>query len=153
MWQVLQLPIGFIELSEPGESQCDKTGKPRGEGKASHALHRARGTQFEQSAHDQPQVPRSGMNQPALADLFKTAEPAPSPSSRLTKVRERSFRNFASPPLQRAAFRTPDPLTVQADGTLEKAQQMAAHASSRTTNLYNRVRDDVSLEEVERVLI
>ncbi len=38
-------------------------------------------------------------------------------------------------------------------GTLEKAQQMAAHASSRTTNLYNRVRDDVSLDEVERVLI
>lgn len=38
-------------------------------------------------------------------------------------------------------------------GTLEKAQQMAAHASSRTTNLYNRVRDEVTLDEVERVLI
>lgn len=38
-------------------------------------------------------------------------------------------------------------------GTLEKAQHMAAHASSRTTNLYNRVRDEVSLDEVERVLI
>ncbi len=38
-------------------------------------------------------------------------------------------------------------------GTLERAQHMAAHASSRTTNLYNRVRDEVSLDEVERVLI
>ena len=38
-------------------------------------------------------------------------------------------------------------------GTLEKAQQMAAHASSRTTNLYNRVADEVTLDEVERVLI
>lgn len=38
-------------------------------------------------------------------------------------------------------------------GTLEKAQQMAAHASSQTTNLYNRVADQVTLDEVERVLI
>jgi len=38
-------------------------------------------------------------------------------------------------------------------GTLEKAQQMAAHASSQTTNLYNRVADTVTLDEVERVLI
>lgn len=38
-------------------------------------------------------------------------------------------------------------------GTLEKAQQMAAHASSKTTNLYNRVSDAVTLDEVERVLV
>ncbi len=38
-------------------------------------------------------------------------------------------------------------------GTLEKAQEMAGHASSRTTNLYNRAVDDISLDEVERVLI
>lgn len=38
-------------------------------------------------------------------------------------------------------------------GTLEKAQQMAAHASSQTTQMYNRVADSVTLDEVERVLI
>ncbi|MEZ5942485.1 MAG: tyrosine-type recombinase/integrase [Planctomycetaceae bacterium] len=38
-------------------------------------------------------------------------------------------------------------------GTLEKAQQMAAHASSKTTNMYNRVNDAVSLDEVERIVI
>lgn len=38
-------------------------------------------------------------------------------------------------------------------GTLEKAQQMAAHASSQTTQMYNRVADTVTLDEVERVLI
>jgi len=38
-------------------------------------------------------------------------------------------------------------------GTLEKAQQMAAHASSRTTNMYNHVQDEVTLDEVERILI
>lgn len=40
-----------------------------------------------------------------------------------------------------------------AGGTLEKAQQMAAHASSRTTNMYNRSNDAVTLNEVERILI
>ncbi len=38
-------------------------------------------------------------------------------------------------------------------GTLEKAQHMAAHASSRTTSLYDRRSDAVDLDEVERVLI
>ena len=42
---------------------------------------------------------------------------------------------------------------MMAGGTLEKAQQMAAHASSKTTNLYNRTNDVVSLDEVERILI
>jgi len=38
-------------------------------------------------------------------------------------------------------------------GTLEKAAQMANHASTRTTQLYDRRREDVSLDEVERIRI
>jgi integrase len=38
-------------------------------------------------------------------------------------------------------------------GTLEKAAAMANHASTRTTQLYNRRRDELSLDEVERVVI
>lgn len=38
-------------------------------------------------------------------------------------------------------------------GTLEIAQQIAAHESSRTTGLYDRRDDDVSLDEVERIVI
>ena len=38
-------------------------------------------------------------------------------------------------------------------GTLEKAQQMGVHASAKTTNLYNRVNDELTLDEVERVVI
>jgi site-specific recombinase XerD len=38
-------------------------------------------------------------------------------------------------------------------GTLEKAAQMANHASTRTTQLYDRRSEDVTLDEVERVLI
>jgi integrase/recombinase XerD len=36
-------------------------------------------------------------------------------------------------------------------GDLEKAQQMAAHESPRTTKLYDRRSDVVSLDEVEKV--
>jgi site-specific recombinase XerD len=36
-------------------------------------------------------------------------------------------------------------------GRLEVAQQMAAHESSRTTGLYDRRSDEVSLDKVERI--
>jgi len=36
-------------------------------------------------------------------------------------------------------------------GTLENAATMANHASTRTTQLYDRRRDDISLDEVERI--
>ncbi|MDR3440584.1 tyrosine-type recombinase/integrase [Telmatospirillum sp.] len=38
-------------------------------------------------------------------------------------------------------------------GTLEKAAAMANHASTRTTQLYDRRRDEMSLDEVERIVI
>ena len=38
-------------------------------------------------------------------------------------------------------------------GKLEIAQQMAAHESARTTGLYDRRDDEISLDEVERILI
>jgi integrase len=38
-------------------------------------------------------------------------------------------------------------------GTLERAAIMANHASTRTTQLYDRRRDDVTLDEVERIQI
>jgi hypothetical protein len=38
-------------------------------------------------------------------------------------------------------------------GTLEKAAAMANHALTRTMQLYDRRRDEVSLDEVERIVI
>ena len=38
-------------------------------------------------------------------------------------------------------------------GTLEKAAAMANHASTRTTQLYDRRRDELTLDEVERIMI
>ena len=38
-------------------------------------------------------------------------------------------------------------------GKLEIAQQMAAHESARTTGLYDRRNDQMSFDEVERIVI
>ncbi|RPJ21211.1 MAG: integrase, partial [Planctomycetaceae bacterium] len=36
-------------------------------------------------------------------------------------------------------------------GTLEKAQAIASHESPRTTKLYDRTGDEITLEEVDRI--
>jgi integrase len=38
-------------------------------------------------------------------------------------------------------------------GTLEKAAAMANHSSTRTTQLYDRRHDEISLDEIERIVI
>ena len=38
-------------------------------------------------------------------------------------------------------------------GTLEHAQRIAGHASPKTTKLYDRTADTVSLDEIERIVI
>jgi integrase len=38
-------------------------------------------------------------------------------------------------------------------GTIEKAQQIAAHESPRTTKLYDRTQDQLTLDEIERIRI
>ena len=42
---------------------------------------------------------------------------------------------------------------LEAGGTLENAQAMAAHESPRTTKLYDRTGDEITLDEVERIQI
>jgi hypothetical protein len=39
---------------------------------------------------------------------------------------------------------------LEAGGTLENAQAVAAHESPRATKLYDRTGDDIALDEVER---
>ena len=45
------------------------------------------------------------------------------------------------------------PSNPRSGGKLEAAQQMANDESARTTGLYDRGQDQVSLDEVERILI
>jgi integrase len=42
---------------------------------------------------------------------------------------------------------------LEGGGTIEKAQQIASHESPRTTKLYDRTNDQLSLEEIEKIRI
>ncbi len=42
---------------------------------------------------------------------------------------------------------------IRNGGTVEKAAQIAAHESTRTTQLYNRTDDKLTLDEIERIMI
>ena len=42
---------------------------------------------------------------------------------------------------------------LSAGGTLERAAAIANHESTRTTQLYNRIEDAITLDEIERILI
>jgi integrase/recombinase XerD len=42
---------------------------------------------------------------------------------------------------------------LEAGGSLENAQAMVAHESPRTTKLYDRTGDEITLDEVERIAI
>jgi len=44
-------------------------------------------------------------------------------------------------------------ITAYLEGTLENAQAMAAHESPRTTKLYDRTGDEITLDDVERITI
>ncbi|WP_169981127.1 tyrosine-type recombinase/integrase [Tautonia rosea] len=42
---------------------------------------------------------------------------------------------------------------LEAGGTIEKAQQIAAHESPKTTKLYDRTSDQITLDEIEKIVI
>ena len=58
-----------------------------------------------------------------------------------------------STPICGATNRTLLTAYLKNGGTLEKAAMIANHTSTRTTQLYNRRSDEISLDEVERILI
>ena len=60
------------------------------------------------------------------------------------------LRSSALPELRRA---TGIRASLENGGTLEKAATIANHASTRTTQLYDRRRNEVNLDEVERIAI
>ena len=69
-------------------------------------------------------------------------------------IRRRAIAAKITSPIGCHTFRATGITAYLANGgTLEKAQQIAAHNSVRTTKLYDRREDSVTLTEVERVLI
>ena len=78
----------------------------------------------------------------------------PSPRTRRAyRADVEDFRRFAGLP-DTAAFRATGITNyLQNGGLLERAQQMAAHASPQTTRLYDRTNEEMSLGEFEKIHI
>ncbi|WP_456293248.1 tyrosine-type recombinase/integrase [Pseudomonas sp. AK106] len=71
-----------------------------------------------------------------------------------TMVRRRALAAGIKTPIGNHTFRaTGITAYLKNGGTLENAAAMANHASTRTTQLYDRRRDGISLDEVERIYL
>ena len=103
-----------------------------------------------------------GLAEDRRAPLFRTiargtrrlsATPLPQPNA-WAMVRRRAAAAGIATAIGNHSFRaTGITAYLKNGGTLERAAAMANHASTRTTQLYDRRADDVTLDEVERVLI
>jgi hypothetical protein len=75
--------------------------------------------------------------------------PATTPRARFLEFFAATIRNKNT----RMARATGITAYLEAGGTLENAQAMAAHESPRTTKLYDRTGDEITLDVVERIAI
>lgn len=104
----------------------------------------------------------AGVAEDAKGPLFRTAagktgqitQNAMSRRDALRMVKRRSLAANLSGRVCCHTFRATG-ITAYLDngGTIENAQAIAAHESPRTTKLYDRTGDDITLDEVERILI
>jgi integrase len=97
-------------------------------------------------------------NRPLLRTTFgKTRRLTDKPMSRtdaLRMIKRRSAEAGLSARVCCHTFRaTGITAYLENGGTLEHAQQIAAHESPRTTKLYDRTSDQITLDEVERIQI
>src|SRR4051794_20717999 len=102
------------------------------------------------------------MREPWATPLFRTARGRTGaltgePMHRIDAdriIRRRATEAGFKQKLRRYVFRaTGITAYLEAGGTLENAQAMAGHESPRTTKLYDRTGDEITLDEVERITI
>ena len=106
-------------------------------------------------------VEAAGLEEPKVA-LFQTVDPA---ARRLTgraldrrlvlaMIKRRAAAAGLPPSTCCHTFRaTGITAYLSNGGTLERAQQIAGHASPKTTKLYDRTADTVTVDEIERIVI
>ncbi len=131
-------------------------------------LHEKGGRHHEVPAHHNAEayldayLQAAGITEEQKSPLFRSI-PARSgkvsdlPMSRrdvLAMIKRRSLISELSPKICCHTFRaTGITAYLTNGGTLENAQNIAAHASPKTTMLYDRRSDEISLDEIERILI
>lgn len=99
--------------------------------------------------HSDPKGPLFRTIQRGTGQLSPTVLPQ---ANAHAMVRRRALAAGIQTPIGNHTFRaTGITAYLKNGGTLENAAAMANHASTRTTQLYDRRRDEISLDEVERV--
>jgi integrase/recombinase XerD len=69
-------------------------------------------------------------------------------------IRRRATAAGIHAPVSCQSFRaTGITIYLENGGTLETAQKIAAHESPRTTKLYDRTNDQLTLDEIERIAL
>ena len=100
---------------------------------------------------DDPKGPLFRTIDRGMGKLTRTALPQ---ANAYAMIRRRAAAAGIATKLGNHSFRaTGITAYLKKGGTLEKAAAMANHASTRTMQLYDRRRDEVSLNEVERIAI
>jgi integrase/recombinase XerD len=104
-------------------------------------------------------IEAAGLLQNAKSPLFRTVSRSRdltatrlSPREALAMVKRRATAAGIGSHICNHSFRAPGITNfLQNGGSLESAQAIAAHESPRTTKLYDRTHDDISLDEIEPV--
>jgi site-specific recombinase XerD len=131
-------------------------------------LHEKGGKHHEMPCHHnlehylQDYIDAAGIAEDRKGPLFRTVErgtdrlssrPLPAQNA-WDMVRRRARQAGIQTRINNHTFRATGITTyLKNGGQLEKAAHMAAHSSTRTTQLYDRRSDEVSLDEVERIVI
>lgn len=130
-------------------------------------LHEKCGKQHEMPAHHNLEtyldadIQAAGLASDPKAPLFRTlsrgkgrplSEAALPRENAYAMIRRRALAAGITTPIGCHTFRaTGVTAYLEGGGTPENAQAMAAHASTRTTQLYDRRCDRITLDEVERI--
>ena len=101
------------------------------------------------SLRDDPKRPLSRAIGRGIGQLTRTLLPQ---ANAYAMIHKRAAAASIATKIGNHAFRaTGITAYLKSGGTLEKAAAMAKHASTRTTQLYDRRRDEMSVDEVERI--
>jgi integrase len=131
-------------------------------------LHEKGGKQHDMPAHHQLEIyldeylTAAGIGQDKASPLFRTAAGTTGQLTgrrmhrldALRMIQRRTRGAGIATALTCHSFRaTGITVYLKRGGLLEHAQRMAAHASAKTTKLYDRREDTVTLDEVERIVL
>lgn len=130
-------------------------------------LHEKGGKRHEVPAHHNADeylddyLKAAGIGQQKKSPLFRTVDRSDRITERgmtrndaLRMVKRRATAAGLSPKTSCHSFRaTGITAYLENGGTIENAQAIAAHESPRTTKLYDRTSDEITLDEIERIVI